>query len=171
MMFEIMVDQNLKEPKLINVQSISDDRGFHVPFTDFIDHDLFHRCYFVENYGKGVIRGLHYHKLEMKIFTIVCGAAKFITVKIPPDIVENSDKSIISNYLKKNPDVVKSFVISSRHHGVLAVPTCYANGWISLENHTILVALSSLTFEFAKDDDIRIDPFIINRDIWEVQAR
>jgi dTDP-4-dehydrorhamnose 3,5-epimerase-like enzyme len=170
-MFEIMVDQNLKEPKLIDIQSISDDRGLHVPFTDFIDDDLFHRCYFVENYGKGIIRGLHYHQLEMKIFTIVSGAAKFITLNVPPEIVENSDISMISNYLNKNPDAIKSFVISSRHHAVLAIPTCYANGWISLEDHTILVALSSLTFEFAKDDDIRIDPFIIGREHWEVQAR
>jgi len=68
------INATLQEPTLIKVQSISDDRGLLIPFTDYIDHDLFHRCYMVEDYGRGVVRGLHYHKLEAKIFTIASGA-------------------------------------------------------------------------------------------------
>jgi dTDP-4-dehydrorhamnose 3,5-epimerase-like enzyme len=165
------IDGSLQKPTLVKVQSISDDRGLLKPFTDDIDHELFHRCYVVEDYGKGVIRGLHYHKLEMKIFTIVSGAAKFITMKLPEDLADRNNKNEIKNYVNENPDSIQSWVLSSRHHGVLIIPAYYANGWISLEDHSIMVALSNLRFEKAKDDDIRIDPYIIGHDKWQVIGR
>ncbi len=159
------------EPKLITIQSITDDRGILIPFSDDIDHELFKRCYIVENYGKHVIRGLHYHKEEMKIFTIVSGAAKFITMKLPLEIAERNNEVEISEFLKSNPQSVKSWIMSSRHHAVLIVPVLFANGWVSLEDHTILVSLGSLRFEKAKDDDIRINPYIIGKEKWEVIGR
>lgn len=165
------IDEKIKEPTLLKIQSISDDRGLLIPFTDDIDHKLFHRCYMVEDYGKGVIRGLHYHKHEMKIFTIVSGAAKFITMKLPESIADRNDEKGIKDFLNKNPEVIQSWVLSSRHHGVLIVPAYYANGWISLEDNTILVSLSNLRFEEAKDDDIRINPYIIGKEKWEVIGR
>lgn len=165
------IDKNIEKPILLKIQSISDDRGFLIPFTDDIDHNLFHRCYIVEDYGKGVIRGLHYHKEEMKIFTIVSGAAKFITMDLPEGIADRNDNDEIKTYLVKHPDSVKSWVLSSRHHGVLIIPAYFANGWISLEENTILVSLSNLRFEKAIHDDIRIDPYIIGEDKWKVLGR
>jgi len=164
------IDKNITKPQLIKVSSISDDRGYLIPFTDYIDHDLFHRCYVVGNYGKKVIRGLHYHKEEIKIFTIVSGAAKFVTTKLPEELADRNDSLEISEYLKSHPEAVETFVLSSRHQGVLAIPAYYANGWISLEDNTILVSLSNLRFERAKHDDIRIDPCIVS-DLWEVKGR
>ncbi len=162
---------NLKEPLLIKIQSISDDRGLLIPFTDDIDHQLFRRCYRVENYGKGIIRGLHYHMKEIKIFTIVSGAGKFITLELPPDLATENASEKIKDFVSKNPKNIKSFVLSSRHHGVLFIPAGFANGWVSLEDHTILVSLSNLRYEEAKDDDIRIDPMIIGEDYWRVIPR
>jgi len=164
------ITKDITEPKLIKVQSISDDRGLLVPFTDHIDHDLFHRCYLVEDYGKDVIRGLHYHKLEMKIFTIASGSAKFITLKLPEDFADRNNTREIENYIKENPSCVKSWVLSSRHHGVLVIPPYYANGWVSLEDHTVLTSLSNLRFEEAMGDDIRIDPYVVG-DEWSVKGR
>ena len=165
------IDQNIKEPTLLKIQSISDDRGLLRPITDDIDHDLFHRCYIVENYGRGVIRGLHYHKEEMKIFTIVSGAGKFITLKLPEEIADRNYDEEIKELINKKPEVVQQWVLSSRHHGVLIIPAFFANGWISLEDHTILISLSNLRYEKAKDDDIRIDPDVIGKDKWEVIGR
>tara|TARA_Y100000034_G_C6851887_1_gene386536 strand:- start:767 stop:1270 length:504 start_codon:yes stop_codon:yes gene_type:complete len=167
-MYEI--DASITEPTLLKVPSISDDRGYLVPITDDIDHDLFHRCYIVSDYGKGVIRGLHYHKLETKIFTIVNGAAKFVTLKLPEDVVDRDDIYEIEEYVCDNPDSVQTFVLSSRHHGVLVIPPYYANGWISLEDNTILTSLSNLRFEEAMNDDIRIDPYVVG-DAWKVIGR
>ena len=164
-------NKDLTEPVLIKIQSISDDRGILIPFTDDIDHDLFHRSYIVENYGKGVIRGLHYHKEEMKVFTMASGAAKFITFKLPVEIAERNNPEEIRKFAKENPGTVKSWVLSNRHHGVLLIPAYYANGWISLEDHSVLVSLSNLRFEQAMHDDLRIDPMFIGEDYWRVIGR
>lgn len=164
------IDASVTEPTLLKIQSISDDRGYLVPITDDVDHELFHRCYIVSDYGKGVIRGLHYHKLETKIFTIVSGAAKFITLKIPEDMADRNDPCEIADFIGENPDSVQTFVLSSRHHGVLVIPPYYANGWVSLEDNTTLTSLSNLRFEEAMDDDIRIDPYIVGES-WEVIGR
>jgi len=162
---------DLTEPKLIPVQTITDDRGFLIPFTDYVDKELINRSYIVEDYGKGVIRGLHYHLREFKIFTIVSGAGKFITFKLPLEMAKRNNPAEIRAYAQEHPEHIKSFVMSSRHHGVLIIPPLYANGWISLEDHTILVSLSNLVYEEAKDDDIRIDPLIIGEDYWRVIPR
>jgi dTDP-4-dehydrorhamnose 3,5-epimerase-like enzyme len=165
------INFEIKEPALIKIQSVSDDRGLLVPFTDDIDDSLFQRCYLVEDYGKGVIRGLHYHKEEIKIFTIASGAAKFITFKLPEELAERNNTSEIAGFAAKNPDSVRTWVLSNRHHAVLFVPANYANGWISLEDHTVLVALGNLRFEKAKNDDIRIDPYVIGEEYWKVRGR
>ena len=165
------IDNSIKKPVLLRIQSISDDRGLLRPITDDIDHNLFHRCYIVEDYGKFVIRGLHYHKEEIKIFTIVSGAAKFITMKLSEKLADRNNEKEIKEYLSKNQDAVQTWVLSSRHHGVLIIPAYYANGWMSLEDHTILVSLGNLRFEKAKHDDIRIDPYIIGENHWKVTGR
>ena len=101
---------------------------------------------------------------------IVSGAAKFITVNLPENIADRKDDEI-KEYLSSHPDAVQSWILSSRHHGVLIIPAYYANGWVSLEDHTILVSLSNLRFEKAKDDDIRINPCLIGEDKWNVIGR
>ncbi|HMB01788.1 MAG TPA: hypothetical protein VKS21_12440 [Spirochaetota bacterium] len=166
-----MITSDIKEPALLKIQSISDDRGVLIPYTDDIDDNLFKRAYIVENYGRGVIRGLHYHRQEIKIFIVPAGAAKFITMKLPLEMAERNDEEQIKKYLQQNPDILKSWTLSSRHYAVLAVPPLYANGWVGLKDNTLLFSLSSLRFEKAKDDDIRIDPYLIGKDKWEVIGR
>ena len=165
------ITSSIDEPVFLKIQSISDDRGLLIPFTDDIDHSLFHRSYIVENYGKGVIRGLHYHKKEMKIFTIASGAAKFVTFKLPEALADRNDPSEIKIYAQNHSEAVKTWVLSNRHHGVLVIPAYYANGWISLEDHSVLVSLSNLRYEEAMHDDIRIDPFIVGEKYWQVIGR
>lgn len=165
------ISKKIFEPVLIKIESISDDRGLLIPFTDNIDNELFKRSYLVENYGSGVIRGLHYHKKEIKIFTIATGAAKFITFKLPENLADRNKKEEIERYSVEHPESIKTWVISNRHHAVLIIPAKYANGWISLEDHTVLVSLSSLEYETAIQDDIRIDPLIIGDEYWRVIGR
>ena len=56
-------------------------------------------------------------------------------------------------------------------HGTLVIPAFYANGWVSLEDHTILVSLSNLRYDKAKHDDIRINPYVIGEEKWQVIGR
>ena len=74
-------------------------------------------------------------------------------------------------YFLEHPKAVQTFVMSSRHHAVLIVPTYYANGWVSLEDNSILFALGSIRWEDAKDDDIRINPYVIGDENWKVIGR
>jgi dTDP-4-dehydrorhamnose 3,5-epimerase-like enzyme len=166
-----LITKDLKEPKLIKIQSISDDRGYLVPFTDYIDDEYFKRAYVVGDYGKGVIRGLHYHKEEAKVFIIGNGAAKFITMQLPMDIAERNNDEEIKAYLALHPEALKTHVMSSRHHAVLVVPALFANGWVSLEDNTILFSLGSIRWEQAMHDDIRINPYVIGEEKWQVIGR
>lgn len=165
------INAQIEEPILLKIQSISDDRGLLIPMTDDIDPELIRRAYYVEDYGRGVIRGLHYHKKEYKIFTIPSGAGKFITLKLSEEMADRNDSREIQTYVQDHPEAIRSFVMSSRHHCVLVIPPYYANGWVSLEDHTTLFSLSNLVYEEAKDDDIRIDPLIIGEDYWRVIPR
>ena len=165
------ITEDIKEPAYIQIQSISDDRGLLVPFTDLIDGNIIRRGYYVENYGRGIIRGLHYHRKEIKIFIMAHGAAKFNTLKLPLDMAERNDKEEIKKFYNDNPQNFKSYVMSSRHHALLVVPPLYANGWVGLEDDSILFSLSNLEFNEAKNDDIRIDPYIIGKEQWEVIGR
>jgi len=165
------ITNNLTEPVYLPIQSITDDRGILVPFADEIAPEAINRAYFVQNYGRGVIRGLHYHLEEMKMFIIGWGAAKFNTLKLPLEVAERNENEEIKEFLLKNPNSLKSWVLSSRHHALLVVPPLYANGWVGLEDNTTLFSLSNLTFDKAKNDDIRIDPYVIGNDKWEVRGR
>ena len=166
----MLIDNTIREPRLIKINSICDDRGYLIPFSDDLDDELFKRSYIVGDFGTDVIRGLHYHKKEAKVFIIASGAAKFVTLKLPENIADNNDNDEILDYISANPNDVQTFVMSNRHHAVLYVPTYYANGWISLEDNTVLFALGSVRFEEAKDDDIRIDPYLVG-DTWNVIGR
>jgi dTDP-4-dehydrorhamnose 3,5-epimerase-like enzyme len=165
------ITNDLTEPIYLPIQSITDDRGILVPFADDIDPSAINRAYFVQNYGRGVIRGLHYHLEEMKMFTIGYGAAKFNTLKLPVEVAKRNNNEEIKKYLGEHPESLKTWVLSSRHHALLIVPPLYANGWVGLEDNTTLLSLSNLTFDKAKHDDIRIDPYVIGKDKWDVIGR
>lgn len=147
---------DIKKPESLDIEIYSDDRGYLVPVTNILRDKLnkdIKRVYIVGNFGKGVIRGFHYHKREIKIFYIVHGSAKFIAIN-----PENPEED---RYI---------FAISDRHPNLIIIPPGYANGWMSLEDDTILVGLSTSTFEESVEDDIRYDPYKWG-DVWTVKGR
>jgi len=73
--------KEIKELLYLKIQSFTDDRGLLIPMTDEISGELIKRAYYVENYGRNVIRGLHYHRKEIKNFTLFSSLCKFITFK------------------------------------------------------------------------------------------
>jgi dTDP-4-dehydrorhamnose 3,5-epimerase-like enzyme len=155
-LFERLVNDMKKNiPFTKEIQVFSDDRGVFVPFLqkDALDDGLeIKRVYYVSNYGKGIIRGFHFHKKEWKYFAIVNGAAKFVAIN--PD----------------NPEEIFTFVSSVRKQNLIIVPPGFANGWISLEENTILVCGSTAKTEESIKDDKRFDPYLWG-DVWSVKAR
>ena len=145
----------MEKPTCFDVETRVDDRGLFIPFSNSLSQDLMgkiKRVYAVENFEKGVIRGFHYHQKEIKIFYIVKGAAKFVAIN------------------KDNPEDKHVFVTSEKKSQVVVIPPGYANGWVSLEDGTILISLSSATFEESIQDDVRLDPYTWG-DVWKVKSR
>lgn len=146
------------EPFQKEIEVKSDDRGTFVPYLNNLNNlpeekNLqIKRNYYVYNYGKGVIRGFHYHKKEWKYFIIVNGAAKFIALD------------------PKAPEKTFTFISSARKPNLIVIPPNYANGWISLENNTILACASTASFEESINDDQRFDPYTWG-DVWSIKAR
>lgn len=146
------------KPYTTEINPHSDDRGVFVPFLNNT-HQLpdqkgliIKRMYYAYNYGKGVIRGFHFHLKEWKYFIIVNGAAKFVALN-PND-----------------PRDIHTFISSARKPNLIVVPPGYANGWISLEDNTVLVCGSTASFEESIADDMRYDPYKWG-DVWTIKAR
>jgi len=145
--------KNIPFTKTLDV--FTDDRGIFVPILqkDILEDNLeIKRIYSVYNYGKGIIRGFHFHEKEWKYFSIVNGAAKFIAIN--PD----------------EPEKIFSFVSSSHKQNLIVIPPGFANGWISLEDNTILVCGSTAILEKSIEDDKRFDPYKWG-DVWSVKPR
>ncbi len=145
----------MKKPEIIDIKTHIDDRGYFVPITNFLKEDLrksIKRIYLVGNFGKGIIRGFHYHKKEIKIFYIARGAAKFVAIN------------------RENPEDKHVFVTSDKNSQLVIIPPGYANGWISLEEDTILIGISNATFEESVNDDLRFAPYTWGN-VWEIKAR
>lgn len=138
------------------LEVFSDDRGVFVPFIQNANKlengQMIKRVYYIYNYGKKIIRGFHLHKKEWKYFTIVSGAAKFVAIN-----PENSKNKY-------------EFISSIRKPTAIVIPPDFANGWVSLEENTILLAASTETIEESLADDKRFDPYKWG-DVWSVKGR
>jgi len=147
-----------KKPYAQAIAVRGDDRGTFVPFLNeanaLPDWEglAIKRLYYVYNYGSGVVRGFHFHQKEWKYFIVVSGAAKFVALS--PD----------------KPEEIFTFISSARMPNLIVIPPGFANGWVSLEDNTVLVCGSTASFEESIADDKRMDPYKWG-DVWEVKGR
>lgn len=150
----------MSEAKLIPLEWKIDDRGYLVQIFN-ADLDV-RRAYIVGNFSRGTIRGFHGHMKEWKYFFVARGSVKFVL--IPHKVSEGV----------KDPEKLKGkiqvFVLSDRKPAMLAVPPEHYNGWVSLEDNTLLMGLSDKTLDETLKDDYRIDPFAFG-DVWSTKAR
>ena len=143
----------LQRPYLVDVPAFTDDRGVFSAVTNELSKELqIARVYVIHNFGRGVIRGFHKHQRETKMFSIVRGAAKFVTVA------------------GEGERVHQLFVLSDRRPQVLVVPPGWYNGWMSLEESTTLLGMSTAAFQESAADDERIEPYAFG-DFWTVVGR
>jgi len=140
-----------------SVKSFIDDRGFLsqiLPEGD--EHFQIKRIYSTGNFSMGVIRGFHKHKKEKKAFFVTSGATKFVAV---------DDRKESPTYKEIN-----TFILSTLNPTVLTIPTGVYTGWISLQDGTVILGISSESFDKENPDDERIDPFAFG-DVWKVKNR
>lgn len=139
------------------VKSFIDDRGFLTQILPEGDKEFqIKRIYTTGNFAKGVIRGFHKHKKEKKVFFVPSGAAKFVVV---------DDREESSTYKEIN-----TFILSPLSPSALTIPTGVYTGWMSLENGTIVMGVSSEPFDKEHPDDERLDPYAYG-DVWKVKDR
>jgi len=139
--------------ELVNVDCKLDDRGFlYQIYGNLGEYPPIKRIYVVGNHSRGVIRGFHKHRGEYKFFFVVSGSAKFVVVR-------------------ERGRFLDTFVLSPKQPAVLVVPPGHFHGWISLADDTTIVGMSNYTLAESKKDDIREDPFVYGKDIWETKPR
>jgi len=139
------------------VKSFIDDRGFLSQILPEGDQSFeIKRIYSTGNFVKGTIRGFHKHKKEKKVFFVPSGAAKFVLV---------DDRKNSSTY-----KAIDTFILSKLNPSVLVIPTGVFSGWMSLEDQTIVLGISSQPFDKENPDDERVDPNSFG-DVWNVKDR
>lgn len=139
------------------VKSFIDDRGFLSQILPEGDESFqIARIYSTGNFSRGVIRGFHKHKREKKAFFISTGSAKFVAVDDRKD----------SPTFKE----INTFILSTLSPSVLTVPTGVYTGWMSLEDGTVVIGISSEKFDKNNPDDERLDPYAYG-DVWKVKDR
>jgi len=143
------------EPRVIELEAKVDDRGFlYQIYERMPELPEVKRIYLVGNFSKGMIRGFHRHEREWKLFFVARGSAKMVVVR------ENN----------RGSPQIWTFILTTRRPRLLVVPPGNHNGWMSLEDNTLLIGLSTHTLEESLRDDFRVSPQKFG-DIWEVKPR
>lgn len=132
-----------------------DDRG-SVRFVNAFNFDGVKRFYQVENNHRGSIRAWHGHQRE----------GKYVYVPRGSILIGAMDLSKIG---KEFPEKPLQFVLSDKRPTMLWIPPGYANGFMSLEEDTIVMFYSTATISESAADDIR---FQYDRwNIWQPNYR
>ena len=143
-------------PQLIEGGLAVDDRG-EVGFINDFNFLKVKRFYWVSNHRSGFIRAWHAHRLEAKYVTVVQGSALIGAVEI--DDWDNPSKD----------SKVWRYVLTAHKPSVLYISAGYANGFMSLTEHTKLMFFSTSTLEEAHGDDFRFDAYYWNP--WKIIER
>ena len=139
------------------VKSFVDDRGVLTQIMPEGEKKFpLVRIYSTSNFSKGTIRGFHKHKKEKKAFFVSSGAAKFVLV---------DDRKDSATYKEIN-----TFILSTLNPSVLLIPIGVYTGWVSLQDGTVVIGMSSEPFDQDNPDDERLDPFSFG-DVWKVKDR
>lgn len=130
------------EPQLIKGNRVFDNRG-SVRFCNDINFKYIKRFYTVHNYNKNFIRAWHGHLKEEKYIGCIRGTFQISAVKI--DNVKKPNK--------KNR--IFSFFLNQSDNNFIHIPKEYANGSMSLEEHSELLIFSTSSLKESLNDDIR----------------
>ncbi len=126
-----------------------DDRGT-VTFVNDFDFSGVKRFYQVENHTVNFIRAWHGHKKEGKYEYVAKGTALIGVVNL-------------------ETEQVQKFILSSKSPRVLWIPPNHANGFMNLEEDTIIQFFSTSALEQSLKDDIRFPWDKWN--IWNIEYR
>lgn len=149
--------------ELIRLEVFEDDRGFLYEVVHANDHFVPHigQVYVVGDPARGAIRAFHKHAELHDWFCLVSGSAKFAFV---------DDRPASPTYRQAD-----SVIISGRRPTLIVVPPGVFHGWMSLEDHTIMLSVASHVYDRLAPDETRVSPHafenVFGRDVWKVEAK
>lgn len=152
----------MEKPYIINGGIAVDDRG-SVTFANDFDFSGVKRFYQIQNHRKGFIRAWHGHLNESKYVYVPSGSALVGAVRLQ---VETNKNETTNNTASLTPE---KFILSSKAPKILYIPKGFANGFMCLEENTILQFFSTSTLSESLNDDIRYNYNTWN--IWEEDFR
>lgn len=133
-----------------------DDRG-QLAYVNEFSLNGYNRFYLVSNHRAEFIRAWHGHKQEAKAVCVIKGSAIIAAVKV--DNWENPSKNL----------PVHRTVMSAKKPGILKIPAGYANGFMTLEEGTIVCFYSTSSLEESANDDFRFEAHYWNP--WNIEER
>lgn len=153
----------IKDVQVIELLVNEDDRGSLTVLARSIeDHrpngviHQFGEVYLVADPVRGTIRAFHKHAKLWDYFCIVAGSAKFILKDDRPNSETYGEMTTI--------------VTSGRVPRLIVVPPGVFHGWMSLEDHTLMVSVGSHLYNREQPDEVRISPDSFG-DVWAVKGR
>lgn len=135
------LDIKIKDVKIIPINKYGDLRGSLSVLASYGREDApemskIEEVYFAEIPKRGTIRAGHKHDKTEEIFIILEGSGKFVFV---------DDRKDSPTYGKIN-----SFILSGKDKSALFTPIGVYHAWISMEDNTKCLAISSKAYH--KDD-------------------
>lgn len=137
---------------IIHGNIFCDDRGYLRSFNE-LDLSQYKRLYTVENHKAGFIRAWHGHSIANTVVTCLRGAAMIGVMGF------------------SSACTPKMFYLSASNPQAIVIPHFHYNGAKTLSDDCLLLYLSSLAIDEAKDsDDKRLD-YLAFGNVWEENYR
>ncbi len=152
--FKVRPVAEYEKPELINLPLHLDDRGSLYVAADRMDELGIKRVYLVHNFKEGMTRAWHGHKKATTYMHVVRGSVKLCCMSM------------------EDSTVVVKFIGDARKPQMLKIPGGWYNGAMSLSDDTLIMVMSTLSFDEVKGDDFRRT--LTDKDvnlIWKVKNR
>ena len=150
------VDNGIKDVAIIPINKYEDSRGSLSVLVSYGRKDApemykIEEVYFAEIQKQGTIRAGHKHYKTEEFFIILEGSGKFVFV---------DDRKNSSTYGKIN-----SFILNGKNKSALFTPTGVYHAWISMEDNTKCLAISSKAYHKEDTDTYQADMEIFENEL------
>jgi len=150
------VDITIKDVALIPINKYEDPLGSLSVLASFGRKDApemskIEEVYFAEIQKRGTIRAGHKHNKTEEFFIILEGSGKFVFV---------DDRKDSPTYGK-----ISSFILNGKDKSALFTPTGVYHAWISIEDNTKCLAISSKAYHKEDTDTYQTDLAVFGNEL------
>ena len=149
-------DEKIKGMKIIPINKYEDTRGSLSVLASYGREDApemskIEEVYFAEIPKRGTVRAGHKHDKTEEFFIILEGSGKFVLV---------DDRKNSPTYRK-----MSSLILNAKDKSALFIPTGVYHAWISIEDNTKCLAISSKAYHKEDTDTYKADLAIFENEL------